>query len=1130
MKIERKFTVEGRDPFESFNFVSRTSKIINPDGSVVFEMNNITAPEQWSQVAVDILAQKYFRKAGVPVQLERVSEENMPLWLIRSRGIPGDHSTGQENDARQVFRRMAGCWTYWGWKGRYFGSGLTLEVEKNALAFFDETCYMLASQMAAPNSPQWFNTGLYWAYGITGPSQGHYRINPDTGECEETKNAYEHPQAHACFIQGIEDNLVSDGGIMDLWTREARIFKYGSGTGTNFSNLRGKDEKLSGGGKSSGLMSFLKIGDVAAGAIKSGGTTRRAAKMVCLNLDHPDILDFIDWKRKEEIKVASLIVGSTHLNQHFNQILKSAKGNFDLKTNVKLREAVGGARKACIPENYVQKALALAKEGRTSYNIPIFDSHYEHDAYQTVSGQNSNNSVRVSHEFMKAVETDLDWSLYFRNDLNKGLKTPCKIMKAKELWDNIIHSAWFSADPGVQFDGIINDWHTCPAGGRINSSNPCAEYNFLDATGCNLASINLVKFYNSETGKFDTELFKHSTRLWTLILDISVYMAQYPSKVIAQNSYDYRTLGLGYANLGSLLMQQGIPYDSEKARVLAGCYSAMMHCWSYATSAEMAGELGSFKKYEENKEHMLRVIGNHRAAVSNYKEEYYKGLIIKPVGIYISDVDESNQYLLIAAEKSAEEMVELGTKYGFRNAQVTCIAPTGTIGLVMDCDTTGVEPDFSLVKFKKLAGGGYFTIANSSVAPALKHLGYSENQIVEIEAYLKGDRTFDGCPHIMELAQDYAKDKYPNRKSLEIDVVQDEMESQVKGLFDLSFLVDPKKTNLTKEQFEEANRYVCGHYTIEGAPYLKPEHLPVFDCANRCGKLGERVLHWESHVRMMAAVQPFVSGAISKTINMSAEATHEEVDKAYRLSYELGVKAMAIYRDTSKLSQPLGSVVDDEQTEIRQDVVKKVAEEIVYKYMNQRRALPYRRTGYTQKAHIGGNKLYLRTGEYPDGKLGEIFIDMHKEGAAFRAMTNCFAIAISIGLQYGVPLDEFVDAFVFTRFEPNGVVQGSSRIKMATSIIDYIFRELAITYLDRHDLAHVQPDDLRNDTLVSETVQEDKLKEKTTESVTTSIEKVQVARLKGYEGDPCIECGQLTLVRNGACLKCETCGSTTGCG
>jgi ribonucleoside-diphosphate reductase alpha chain len=1557
MQIPRRYTTEGQDPFASFSFVPRTSRIVNPNGSVVFEMKGLMAPERWSQVAVDILAQKYFRKAGLPRQSVRVPEEGVPEWLQRSVPVEGDPRDAQETDSRQVFRRLAGCWTYWGYKGGYFCS------EADAKAFFDEICYALAAQQAAPNSPQWFNTGLFWAYGIDGPAQGHYRVDPASGLVVRSASAYEHPAPHACFIQSVADDLVNDGGIMDLWVREARIFKYGSGTGSNFSSIRAEGEPLSGGGKSSGLMSFLKIGDRAAGAIKSGGTTRRAAKMVVLDLDHPDIEEFVNWKVAEEQKVAALVAGSRLLKHHLNAILKachawpSTEEKFDRRHNLDLKKALADARAALIPANYIERAVQLAQQGFTSMAIEEYDTDWNSKAYYTVSGQNSNNSVRIDNAFMKAVEADGPWPLYWRTEKEKAraegrMPKACRTLKARRLWDEIAYAAWACADPGVQFDTTVNEWHTCPADGRINASNPCSEYMFLDDTAClapetristpgglrtveelylsqlrgeavfittdlysevdhrrltahrpavvtkvgerevfrltlkdgrsiratadhrfltdsgewkrvdelcvgqdrieiresgnpiaftsseeevrrwrllgwltgdgvfskdtialvfgpqeadtaqfmevefnnllaeaaaanrlgmphrpchlsaqangvlqisssataavhylhekygvqqgtatvknvpsaihrvasdlqvaylqglfsadgcirrsatedevmlassspellrsvqlllsdlgitsritwmhptgrknpqgqlhlynqqarkflaligfpcarekdtraqeilktpfrgalknprpskvigierdgiamvyditepvthsviaegmiahncNLASINLLKFFDPATARFDVDAFTHATRLWTLVLEISVYMAQFPSVPVAQKSFDFRTLGLGYANLGSLLMVQGIPYDSHEGRAQCAALTALMHAVSYATSAEMSGEVGPFPRYQANREAMLRVVRNHRRPAYDTPRDQYEGLTITPVGL---DAHACPAYLVEAARLASDRMVELGEKFGYRNAQVTCIAPTGTISLIMDCDTTGIEPDFALIKFKKLAGGGYFKIINESVPPALARLGYAPKQIDDIVRYCRGAGTLEGCPHINKATL--------LAKGLPEEVVR-RIEAQLPSTFELSFAfnrwtigddvltghVGLKKEQLdspgfdvlaalgfTRAQISEASAYVCGTMTVEGAPHLRPEHLAVFDCANKCGKIGQRYLSAEAHIRMMAAAQPFISGALSKTINMPYSASVEDVKRAYLLSWQLMLKANALYRDGSKLSQPLNTVADagdDEgvkEAAVREEPkpeVVKVVEKLVTRYIAQRRRLPDRRAGYTQKVRIGGHKIYLRTGEYEDGTLGEIFIDMYKDGAAFRSMTNCFAIAISLGLQHGVPLEEFVDAFQFVRFEPNGMVQGNPHIKMTTSIIDYIFRELAITYLGRYDLAQVSPEDLRGDALHKEPeeppappqVQKPRAFETPrtahvqpvvengqfnnghhpgpVAARSATAEKVRLARLKGYEGDPCSECGQLTLVRSGACCKCDTCGASSGC-
>ncbi len=1193
MKITRLFTQAGTDPFASFEFVKRTSEIRNPDGSIVFKMENVSVPKNWSQVATDIVAQKYFRKAGIPKLLKKVKEKGVPTWLQPSTAdteslsqLPENDRSTSETDSKQVFHRLAGTWTYWGWKANYFDS------EEDAKAFYDELAYMLANQMCAPNSPQWFNTGLNWAYGITGPSQGHFYVDYQSGELVNSTDAYTHPQPHACFIQSVTDDLVTEGGIMDLWIREARLFKYGSGTGSNFSELRGLNEPLSGGGKSSGLMSFLKIGDRSAGAIKSGGTTRRAAKMVTLDMDHPDIEEYINWKVVEEQKVAALVAGSKLTSKHLNAIMKACydehpeNDRFNKQLNKKLKHAVLEARKAEIPNSYIERVIQLAKMGFKSIEFPIYDTDWNSEAYATVSGQNSNNSVRVTNEFMNAVINDNDWNLYWRIEKRKAKKEarnpkPCRTLKARHLWNDVANSAWACADPGLQFHTTINEWHTCPEGGEIHASNPCSEYMFLDDTACNLASMNLVKFYNTKNHSFDIQAYRHTTKLWTIILEISVLMAQFPSKQIAKLSYEYRTLGLGYANLGSLLMLQGIPYDSAEAFAIASALTAIMHMTSYATSAEMAKELGPFPRYEENKENMLRVLRNHRRAAYNVPNEEYEGLSMFPTGINPQFCPSD---LLKAARVDADKAVELGEQYGYRNAQVTVIAPTGTIGLVMDCDTTGVEPDFALVKFKKLAGGGYFKIINQSTPPALEKMGYNKDQINEIIKYAKGAGTLVGCPYI-------------NPESLKAKGFSDDALSKIEKalptVFELSFAFNKfvlgteflvkklgideaevssfdfnllKNLGFSKQEISSANDYICGTMTIEGAPFLKHEHYPVFDCASKCGKKGTRFIKPAAHIKMMAAAQPFISGAISKTINLPAHATIEDVKDAYMMSWKLGLKANAIYRDGSKLSQPLNSVSEEEiealmEEKDKNDIVK-VAEKIIHRYIAKRRRLPDRRTGYTQKAKINGQSVYIRTGEYDNGQIGEIFIDMHREGAAFRSLLNCFAISISLGLQHGVPLEEFVDAFVFTRFEPSGIVSGNERIKMTTSVIDYIFRELAVTYLGRNDLAHVDSEEMvakasrgiikklsepefESEEIISERLVEldkdnfnafeyanSKEPQKVQENggqKNSIYEKVRNAIDQGYTGDICPECQSMSMVRNGTCLKCMTCGSTTGC-
>jgi len=1237
MRIERHFTKKGHSAYADIEFRAAISEIRNPDGSIVFENSDVEVPASWSQVATDVLAQKYFRKAGVAAEkdLEPVKEKDVPEWLWRQAPKKGASTKAGENKATQVFDRLAGTWTYWGWKGGYF------DQEEDARTFYDELRYMFAKQMAAPNSPQWFNTGLHWAYGIDGPGQGHYYVDHRTGEMTRSETAYEHPQPHACFIQSVADDLVNEGGIMDLWVREARLFKYGSGTGTNFSALRSEAESLSGGGRSSGLMSFLKIGDRAAGAIKSGGTTRRAAKMVVVDVDHPDIEDYIDWKVVEEQKVAALVAGSKLANEHLNKVMEAcAAGDgedaFDPKSNPALKTAIRAARRASIPENYVQRVVQFARQGYASIEFRTYNTDWDSDAYLTVSGQNSNNSVRVTNEFLEAVEKDGDWNLTYRTTGETA-----KTIKARSLWGRIGDAAWACADPGIQFDTTINEWHTCPNGGRIDASNPCSEYMFLDDTACNLASLNLMTFQRAD-GSFDVRGFEHAARLWTIVLEISVLMAQFPSQRIAELSYRYRTLGLGYANIGGLLMATGRSYDSDEGRALCGAITALMTGVAYATSAEMAEQLGAFPGYEADRDNMLRVIANHRRAAHGESSDY-EGLSIAPVALDTASCPE--KALVEAATKAWDMALDLGKKHGYRNAQATVVAPTGTIGLVMDCDTTGIEPDFALVKFKKLAGGGYFKIINRMVPRALRTLGYTEIQIEEVVRYAVGHGSLDKAPGI-------------NPETLHAkgftEAAISALEEQIASAFDIRFAFNKwtlgedfctrvlgftteqlddvtfdmlAELGFTKDEIEAANVHCCGAMTVEGAPHLADEHLAVFDCATACGRTGKRALSWKSHIKMMAAAQPFISGAISKTVNMPHDAKVEECKAAYEMSWKLCLKANALYRDGSKLSQPLAANIfddiEDDDVDVLDDILEApaaarapiVAERIIEKIRADRNSLPSRRKGYTQKAMVGGHKVYLRTGEYVDGSIGEIFIDMHKEGAAFRSLMNNFAIAISIGLQYGVPLEEFVDAYTFTRFEPSGLVSGNDAIKMSTSVLDYIFRELAISYLGRSDLSHAETGDLlpdsigrgsgdqtstpkdepseadeaaldavrqmastgyvRNKFLVfqggangrakgqandaglteSAGVQHQPVQgtvamvvagtshavsgDGATRSVAVSaavaaevddrLAQVREARIKGYEGDSCSECGNFTLVRNGTCLKCDTCGGTSGC-
>ncbi len=1064
MKFERYFTTEGKSPYEGIRWEKRTSEIIGSGGKVLFRAQDVIVPEGWSQIATDIIAQKYFRKSGVPV--DRASAWRNEIPPVKDDIVPAYPEDGAEHDARQVFHRLAYTWAFWGEGLKLFDSANDKKI------FYEELLAMLARQIAAPNSPQWFNTGLHAVYGLSGPSQGHYYVDPASGELRKSSSAYERPQPHACFILSVADDLVNENGIMDLITREARLFKYGSGTGTNFSNLRGRGEHLSGGGVSSGLLSFLKVADRSAGAIKSGGTTRRAAKMVILEADHPDVEQYIQWKREEEHKVAALAAGSGLIDRHVQAIRKAVSlqddnfNRFDPDCNSALRSAIKAALAQGFPPEYLKLVLSSIEQGDEDLPLPVYSTAWDDEAYNTVSGQSSNNSLRVSNAFMEAALRHKDWEL-----IDRASGKASKTIKAEKLFDMAARSAWACADPGFQFHDTINEWHTCPQDGAIRASNPCSEYMFLDDTACNLASVNLMRFRSEKDGSFDMAGYKHAIRLWTSVLEISVAMAQFPSKEIARKSYDFRTLGLGYANLGSLLMVMGLPYDSPEARGVSACLSAVLGGEGYAQSARMARDLGPFARYQANREDMLRVIRNHRRAAHGSPDEEYEGLSILPKAI---DPSFCPKDFLKAARAAWDEALKLGQEYGFRNAQVTAIAPTGTIGLLMDCDTTGIEPDYALVKHKKLAGGGFFRIVNQSVEEALKTLGY-ETQ---------------------------------NAKAI--------------------------------------SDFCIEHSTVEGAPGLKPEHYPVFDTATPAGNQGARCIAWEAHIALMAAVQPFISGAISKTVNMPATSSHEEVKNAILSSWKSMIKAVAVYRDGSKLSQPLmasgpsadplskaileiGNEGREEGKSAAETTVEAPREESNPKAqsLSRRQSLPNRRSGYTQKAKIGGHSIFLRTGEYDGGNLGEIFLDMHKEGAAFRSLLNSFAIAVSLGLQYGVPLEEYVDAFTFTRFEPNGMVQGHDYVKMATSVLDFIFRDLAITYLKRGELGQVKPDDLLS-TGTQEKSSHKKEKQHTS-GPASQPSAYESARISGYEGDPCPACGHFTLVRNGTCLKCETCGGTTGC-
>jgi len=1157
MKIKRRFTTKGQDVFATVEWEKRSSRITNADGSIVFEMKEAWIPKSWSQLATDIMVSKYFRKAGVPL----MDDDGQPVLDDNGNSV-----TGSERSARQVIRRLAGCWRAWGEKHGYF------DTPDDAEAFCDELVWMMLNQVAAPNSPQWFNTGLNWAYGISGPPQGHWVADALSGRTRPAEDAYSHPQPHACFIQSVGDDLVGANGIMDLWTREARLFKYGSGTGTNFSGIRGEDEPLSGGGRSSGLMSFLKIGDRAAGAIKSGGTTRRAAKMVCLDADHPDIEAFVNWKVREELKVAAMVEGLKALDP----------------TKISLARDMG---------------MQL-------------DYDFNGEAYQTVSGQNSNNSVRLSHEFMRAVETGDNWNLIRRTDGEVARTLP-----ADDLWGQICRAAWHCADPGLQFDGTINEWHTCPDDGRINASNPCSEYMFLDDTACNLASINLMKFYDAEQRVFDVDGYAHAIDIWTIVLEISVLMAAFPSKAIADKSWTYRTLGLGFANLGAMLMQAGIPYDSLEGRHISGCMSSILTGRAYAMSAQLAGEHGPFDAFDRNRDSMLRVMRNHRRAAMGVARESaeWEGLDVRPVPIdhamaaspsmHITNADS----VLSAAVECWDRAVSLGERHGYRNAQVTVIAPTGTIGLLMDCDTTGVEPDFALTKLKKLAGGGYFKIANQSLHPALLALGYHEDDATAIIRWVMGTLDID-VPMPSEDGEDGRGDTFRDLlvergyTAEELSAVMDQLPSVFAlgmafnaysmpegvlrkcGVSDIEAAQSDSDFDglaalgLTPSQAATLNRLICGMQTIEGAPGLKDEHLPVFDCASKCGIEGKRFIHAHGHIKMMAAAQPFISGAISKTINLPNEATETDIADCYRMSWELALKANALYRDGCKLSQPLNTASDDTVLKAEEDkdditaarnevadevttaaaltaetsevtFVERVVEKIIERPMRKR--LPDTRQSITHHFNVAGHEGYLTVGKYKDGSPGELFITMSKEGSTIGGLMDSLGTAISVALQYGVPVASLVTKFAHQRFEPQGMTTNKD-IPFAKSLVDYIFRWMGMEFVDGYREANaparpstasievkeeaaprmIDDEHMADAPRSTQKIDGDRravtapvpasviVNEDGMQPATAQLNAAQAAMMG--DAPPCDGCGAIT-VRNGTCYKCMNCGNSMGC-
>ncbi len=1004
LRVGRYYTEEGIDPLEAIEYERRHSRITEPSGEVVFELKNLEVPKSWSQLATDILASKYCRRAGVP-------------------------NTGYEVSAKQVINRVASTIRTYGEDQNYFAT------KNDADIFESELSHILINQHGAFNSPVWFNVGLYHKYGIKG-NGGNYFWDSASNTIKESTDSFSHPQGSACFINSVQDDLLS---IFDLVKTEAKLFKFGSGTGTNFSILRSKDEKLSGGGTSSGLISFLEVLDKGAAATKSGGTTRRAAKMAILDVDHPEILDFVKWKVNEE-----------------------------------------------------NKAKILIDSG--------FPADFNGEAYKTVSGQNSNNSVRVVDDFMRAVENNDTWKTTYRVSGEVA-----NTHQANDIMDAICDAAWHTADPGMQFHDTINSWHTCSNTAPINASNPCSEYMFIDNSACNLASVNLIK-YLDEDGNFDVEGYRHTCEMLLIAQEILVDLSSYPTENIAQNSHDFRPLGLGYANLGTILMVQGIPYDSDNGRAIAGAITAIMTGHAYKVSAQLADVKGAFNGFSINREPMLGVMRKHRGAVEDINQELCP------------------DYLLKSAREDWDDAISLGEKFGYRNSQTTVLAPTGTIGLLMDCDTTGIEPDFALVKWKKLAGGGYFKIINQSLPRALKNLRYSSDEILDIISYILGNDNIAHAPHINPEALEKLGYTQKQIKEAEQSI------EQMKMLNDYTPYINPaelEKKGLTKVEIREALQYINGTETVEGAPHLSEEHYPVFDTANKSGH-GTRFIQPMGHVKMMAAAQPFLSGAISKTVNLPGESTREDIREVYLEGWKLGLKAIAMYRDGSKGSQPLNTASDSEKDKTinanTEALIAEALRSIVPR--GEKLSLPGRRKGFNYAATIGGQRIFFRTGEYENGQLGEIFIDMFKAGASYKSLLNCFAVAVSLGLQYGVPLEKYVEKFIFTRFDPSGFTD-HPQLRNATSVLDFIFRLLAIDYLDRTDLAQVSPttaDDTAYDVAkdLEEKTEIDKVESKGTTQVDDFLSSLD------SDAPPCDICGHIT-VRNGTCYKCLNCGNSMGC-
>jgi ribonucleoside-diphosphate reductase alpha chain len=1062
MRVSRLITDRNSDPFAGISWKTVDVEICSADPAARVCLTDIEVPSAWSYSAAETFARYYIRRTGVPVALTKVKEKEIPEFLWRSvpdtaalQALREEQRTTQEVSAKQVFLRLAGAWTYWGVRCGYF------DTQEDARAFHDETCALLARQVMAPNSPQWFNTGLFWAYGMAGPAQGHFFADIDSGKLKSSNNAYERPQLHACFLHGVKDELVNEGGIMHLFEREARVFKYGSGAGANLSSIRGAGEELSGGQAAQGLMRFLAIGDKAAGAISSGGLPRRAGKMVVVDIDHPDVTSFIRWKGEEQFKAAALITGARVMRQHLNGVMAAMaamEGDARLspQQNPALKTAIARAKRAMIPASAIDRVISYAKQGYRELHIPVYTAEDGSDVFFTVSAHQTKQAVRVTHRFMQAAEDKEKFALRRRTDGGVAKHT-----QATDLFDDLAHAVWATGEPTIQFSDTIARAHTCPETDRIRASTPASEYLFLDDTACPLAAINLLACADAK-GFLDLPLFAHVVKLSTLMLDISISMAQYPSRAMARRTLDTRPIGLGIANFASLLMRMGYAYDSDEARATVAAICGLLTGEAAMVSAELAKELGEFAEFGKNRAAYLKLIHSKRELVLHGDAEDTAAT---------TNLEALPQPELADALKRVWEMAAIKAEaYGMRNAQLSCVPPTATIARVMDCETLGLLPVAALVRHQPQANGTLRKTASPNMAYGLASLGYSIKQVDEMVRYVCGQRTLKNAPAIshaalaahgfgaaeIEAVEEALADALDIHAAFDPFVLGDKFCREVLklpagALHDANFSV-LTHLGLSDEEIDEADRFACGTRSLEGAPHLRAEDAAVFIAG------GEHRVTAEAQIALSAAAQQFLTGGIAHTIMLPHSASMEDCQQLIRQGWRAGLKSLTLMREGAALyddvaiSEDIKEGADDaivfrEARASMSGSVSQVAAQLVQRFMQARRELPLRRNGFTQKASIGGHTVYLRTGEYEDGTLGEIFLDMPQEPESYRALVNQFARAISIAMQYGVPLPAFVEAFTQQQFAPCGAVEGSTVMEEAASMLDYVFRELGAAYL-----------------------------------------------------------------------------------